>query len=55
MRRYDWRGALTRVRRLWSGSLRLRTVAITLALALIAVTVIGAYISSSVRKSAFGS
>jgi two-component system, OmpR family, sensor histidine kinase MtrB len=53
MRRFDWRAALDRLRRLWRGSLRLRTVAITLALSVIAVTVIGAYISSSVRSNLF--
>jgi two-component system sensor histidine kinase MtrB len=55
VRRYDWRGALDRVRRLWRGSLRLRTVAITLALSVIAITAIGAYISSSVRNNLFDS
>jgi two-component system sensor histidine kinase MtrB len=53
MRRYNWRAALDRVRRLWRGSLRLRTVAITLVLSVIAVTIIGAYISSSVRNNLF--
>jgi two-component system sensor histidine kinase MtrB len=53
MRRYDWRAALDRLRRLWRGSLRLRTVAITLALSVIAVTIIGAYISTSVRSNLF--
>ncbi|HEV7741109.1 MAG TPA: MtrAB system histidine kinase MtrB [Pseudolysinimonas sp.] len=55
MRRYDWRAALDRLRRLWRGSLQLRTVAITLVLSVIAVTIIGAYISSSVRNNLFDS
>jgi two-component system sensor histidine kinase MtrB len=55
MRRVDWRGALDRLRRLWRGSLRLRTVALTLALSVLAVTIIGAYISSSVRTNLFES
>jgi two-component system sensor histidine kinase MtrB len=55
VRRFDWRAALDRLRRLWRGSLRLRTVAITLALSVIAVTIIGAYISSSVRNNLFDS
>ncbi len=55
MRRYDWRAALDRLRRLWRGSLRLRTVAITVLLSALAVTVIGAYISTSVRSNLFES
>ncbi|CAN5430752.1 MtrAB system histidine kinase MtrB [soil metagenome] len=55
MRRYDWRATLDRLRRLWRGSLRLRTVALTLALSVLAVTIIGAYISSSVRNNLFDS
>jgi two-component system sensor histidine kinase MtrB len=55
MRRVDWRGALARLRRLWRGSLRLRIVAITLAMSVIAITVIGVYISSSVRNNLFDS
>ncbi|MGE3193471.1 MAG: hypothetical protein AB7K08_08405 [Microbacteriaceae bacterium] len=55
MRRVDWRGALDRLRRLWRGSLRLRIVALTLAMSVIAITVIGVYISSSVRTNLFES
>jgi two-component system sensor histidine kinase MtrB len=51
--RYDWRAALDRMRRLWRGSLRVRIVALTLALSLISVTVIGGYISTSVRSNLF--
>ena len=55
MLRYDWRAAWERVRRLWGGSLRLRTVAITVALSAIAATAIGGYISTSVRTNLFES
>jgi two-component system sensor histidine kinase MtrB len=55
MRRVDWRGALIRLRRLWSGSLRLRIVAITVLLSALAITIIGAYISTSVRTNLFES
>ena len=55
MRRVDWRGALARLRRLWRGSLRLRIVAITVLLSALAVTIIGAYISTSVRTNLFES
>ncbi|HEX7835408.1 MAG TPA: MtrAB system histidine kinase MtrB [Pseudolysinimonas sp.] len=55
MRRVDWRAGLDRLRRLWSRSLRLRIVAITVALSAIAVTVIGAFISTSVRTNLFES
>ena len=53
MPRFDWRTALDRLRRLWRGSLRLRTVLITLVLSVIAATIIGGYISSSVRNNLF--
>jgi two-component system sensor histidine kinase MtrB len=53
--RVDWRDYLDRLRRLWRGSLRLRVVAITLVLSAIAVTAIGAYISTSVRGNLFES
>ncbi|HEY4226686.1 MAG TPA: MtrAB system histidine kinase MtrB [Pseudolysinimonas sp.] len=49
----DWRGGLGRLARLWRGSLRIRTVAITVVLSAIAITVIGAYISSSVSSNLF--
>ncbi len=55
MRRFDWRAALDRLGRLWRGSLRLRTVAITVLLSALAVTIIGAYISTSVRSNLFDS
>lgn len=51
--RFDWRDWLSRLARLWSGSLRIRTVAITVALSAIAITVIGAYISTSVSSNLF--
>jgi len=55
VRRFNWRAGLDRLRRLWSGSLRIRIVAITVALSAIAVTIIGAYISTSVRTNLFDS
>lgn len=55
MLRYDWRAAWERVRRLWRESLRLRTVAITILLSAVAVTLIGGYISTSVRTNLFES
>lgn len=53
MLRFDWRDWLSRLLRLWSRSLRVRTVAITVVLSAIAVTVIGAYISTSVSSNLF--
>jgi two-component system sensor histidine kinase MtrB len=53
MLRVDWRDWVSRVARLWRGSLRIRTVAITVALSTIAITVIGAYISMSVSSNLF--
>jgi two-component system sensor histidine kinase MtrB len=53
MVRVDWRDWLSRLARLWRGSLRIRTVAITVVLSAIAITVIGAYISSSVSSNLF--
>jgi len=55
VRRFDWRAWLVRLRRLWSRSLRIRIVAITVALSAIAVTIIGAYIATSVRTNLFES
>jgi two-component system sensor histidine kinase MtrB len=49
----NWREALRRLTRLWRGSLRIRTVAITVALSAIAITAIGAYISTSVSSNLF--
>jgi two-component system sensor histidine kinase MtrB len=51
--RFDWRAILRRLARLWGGSLQLRTVLITVALSVIAVTAIGAYISTSVQSNLF--
>jgi two-component system sensor histidine kinase MtrB len=53
MVRVDWRDWLSRLARLWRGSLRIRTVAITVVLSAIAISVIGAYISSSVSSNLF--
>jgi two-component system sensor histidine kinase MtrB len=55
VRRFDWRATWTRLRRFWRTSLRARTVAMTLVLSAIAVTAIGAYISTSVRSNLFES
>ena len=55
MIRVDWREWPGRLARLWRGSLQLRTVAITVVLSAIAVTLIGAYISTSVRSNLFDS
>jgi two-component system sensor histidine kinase MtrB len=49
----NWREGLRRLTRLWRGSLRIRTVAITVALSAIAITAIGAYISTSVSSNLF--
>jgi two-component system sensor histidine kinase MtrB len=53
MRDFDWRGLLRRVVRLWSTSLQLRTVAITVLLSGVAITIIGAYMSFSVGTNLF--
>jgi two-component system sensor histidine kinase MtrB len=49
----NWREGLRRLTRLWRGSLRVRTVAITVLLSAVAITVIGAYISTSVSSNLF--
>ena len=49
----NWRDGLRRLTRLWRGSLRIRTVAITVLLSAIAITIIGAYISTSVSSNLF--
>ncbi len=49
----NWREGLRRLARLWRGSLRIRTVAITVVLSAIAITLIGAYISTSVSSNLF--
>jgi hypothetical protein len=48
-----WRFAFDRVHRLWGGPLRLRTVATAPAVSVVAVSIIGACISPSVRNSLF--
>jgi two-component system sensor histidine kinase MtrB len=53
MLRFDWRATLARAVRLWRGSLQLRTVALTVALSGLAVTVIGGYVVTSVRANLF--
>lgn len=53
MVRVDWRDGLRRLARLWRSSLRIRTVAITVALSAIAITVIGGYISTGVSSNLF--
>ncbi|MEP6842468.1 MAG: HAMP domain-containing protein, partial [Pseudolysinimonas sp.] len=49
----NWRDWPRRLARVWGGSLRIRTVAITVLLSAIAITVIGAYISTSVSSNLF--
>ncbi|MEO5534751.1 MAG: MtrAB system histidine kinase MtrB [Pseudolysinimonas sp.] len=51
--RFDWRGLLDRAIRQWRGSLQLRTVALTLVLSALAVTVVGGYIVTSVQANLF--
>ncbi len=53
--RWDLREAWTRLVRLWRGSLRVRTIAITVLLAAIAVSAVGVVISASVRSNLFDS
>jgi two-component system, OmpR family, sensor histidine kinase MtrB len=53
--RVDVRALADRLLHLWRGSLQLRTVAITVLLSTIAVTVIGGFISTSVRANLFDS
>jgi two-component system sensor histidine kinase MtrB len=53
MVRVDWRDWVSRLARLWRGSLSVRTVSITVVLSAIAITVIGAYISTSVSSNLF--
>jgi two-component system sensor histidine kinase MtrB len=55
MREFDWRDRLSRLARLWRTSLQLRTVATSVLLASIGVTVIGAYMSASVGANLFDS
>lgn len=51
--RFDWRGYLDAARRLWRGSLQLRTVALTVALSTIAMLAVGGYMVSSIRGNLF--
>lgn len=51
--RFDWRVYVARAVRLWRGSLQLRTIAFTVALSTLAVTIVGAYIVTSVRGNLF--
>ncbi len=51
--RFDWRAYVARAIRLWRGSLQLRTVALTVALSTLAVTLIGGYVVTSVRGNLF--
>ena len=53
--RWDWRAWRDRLVHLWRGSLRLRTIVITVLLSALAVTVIGVVISTSVRTNLFDS
>jgi two-component system sensor histidine kinase MtrB len=53
MRIFRWRPALDRVTRLWRSSLEARTVAITVLLSGAAVTLIGSYMSTSIRNNLF--
>jgi len=53
--RWDWRAWRGRLVHLWRGSLRARTILITVALSAIAVTAIGVVISTSVRTNLFDS
>jgi two-component system sensor histidine kinase MtrB len=51
--RFDWRAYVARAVRLWRGSLQLRTVALTVALSGLAITIVGGYIVTSVRGNLF--
>lgn len=53
--RWRWRAWWNRLIHLWRGSLRTRTIVITVVLSAIAVTVIGVVISTSVRTNLFDS
>jgi two-component system, OmpR family, sensor histidine kinase MtrB len=55
MRYFDWRGWLRTFTRLWRSSLQLRTVAITVLLSTLTVTLIGVYMSISVGSNLFDS
>lgn len=51
--RFDWRVYVARAVRLWRGSLQLRTVALTVALSILAVSIVGGYLVTSVRDNLF--
>jgi two-component system sensor histidine kinase MtrB len=51
--RFDWRAHVARAIRLWRGSLQLRTVVLTVVLSTLAVSIVGAYIVTSVRGNLF--
>ena len=55
MRDFDWRAWTRRLARLWRTSLQLRTVAISVVMATVGVTIIGAYMSVSVGTNLFDS
>jgi two-component system sensor histidine kinase MtrB len=55
MRGLDWRSYLPRLLRFWRVSLQFRTVAITVVLSTIAVTVIGGYMAYSIGNNLFTS
>jgi len=55
MRRLDWRDLLSRLLHIWSSSLQVRTVAITVVLSGLAVTITGAYMSISIGSNLFES
>jgi two-component system, OmpR family, sensor histidine kinase MtrB len=55
MRYLDWRGWLRTIIRLWRSSLQLRTVAITVLLSTLTISLIGAYMSWSVGANLFNS
>jgi two-component system sensor histidine kinase MtrB len=55
VRDFDWRSWLNRLARLWRTSLQLRTVAISVVMATVGVSVIGAYMLISVGSNLFDS
>lgn len=55
MLRLDWRGWLSRLVHVWRSSLQVRTVAITVILSGVAVTIIGTYMSISIGSNLFDS
>ncbi|MCA1943394.1 MAG: HAMP domain-containing histidine kinase [Yonghaparkia sp.] len=50
---FTWRSLVQRARRLWRGSLQLRTVAITVLLSTLAVTVVSGYMSLSIAANLY--